>query len=82
MKLTLRITFTDGNSKDIVANAADLVAFEDKFNIAVTRIETEQKLTHMLFLAWHSEYRTKATALGFDEWVATVDQVGAGSDPK
>lgn len=82
MKLTLRITFTDGNSKEIVANAADLVAFENKFDLAVTRIEVEQKLTHMLFLAWHSEYRTKATALDFDKWVETVDQVGAGSDPK
>lgn len=83
MKLNLRVEFNDTKVKDVVCSASDLVAFEDKFNISVTRLSEETKLTHLLFLAWHSEHRTKATGLEFDAWVDTVLTVGASDlDPK
>lgn len=83
MRFNLVITFADGTKKEITASTADLVAFEDKFNISVGKLATEQRLGHLLFLAWHSEQRTKATKLKYEEWLETVDGVGeADSDPK
>jgi len=83
MKINLQIQFEDGKSKDVVCNAADLVAFEDKFNVSIAAIGAETRLSHLLYLAWHSEKRTKATDKPFDAWLETVDSVGdSGSDPK
>lgn len=83
MKINLRILFLDGNSKEITCSASDLVKFEDKFNISVSRIQEEVRITHLLFLAWASEARTKSTALDFDAWTETVESVGASEiDPK
>jgi hypothetical protein len=83
MKINLRILFLDGNSKEITCGASDLVKFEDKFNMSVSRIQDDVRITHLLFLAWSSESRTKSTALGFDAWTETVESVGASEiDPK
>lgn len=83
MRINLQIQFEDGTSKEITANAADLVAFEDKFNASVARLGDEGKLSHLLFLAWHSEKRTKATDKPYEEWLSTVDGVGdSDKDPK
>jgi hypothetical protein len=40
------------------------------------------KLTHLLFLAWHVESRTKATALEFEAWLETVEAVEAAEAKK
>lgn len=83
MRFNLLVKFTDGSEKEITASAADLVAFEDKFNVSIGKLASEQRLGHLLFLAWHSEKRTKATNLGYDIWLESVDTVGeAKSDPK
>jgi hypothetical protein len=83
MKINLRALFLDGNSKEITCSASDLVKFEDKFNISVSRIQEEVRITHLLFLAWASEVRTKSTALDFEAWTETVESVGASElDPK
>lgn len=83
MRFNLLIKFADKTEKTITASTADLVAFEDKFNISVGKLASEQRLGHLLFLAWHSEQRTKSTKLGYDEWLDTVEGVGESeSDPK
>jgi hypothetical protein len=83
MKINLRILFLDGNAKEVTCSASDLVKFEDKFNISVSRIQEEVRITHLLFLAWASEHRTKSTGLDFDAWTDTVESVGASEiDPK
>ena len=83
MRLALRISFLDGNAKEITCSASDLVKFEDKFDLSVARLQEDLKISHLLFLAWASETRTKATALDFDSWVDTVESVGASdNDPK
>jgi hypothetical protein len=81
MKLTLRIEFTDGTTKDILVSAADMVAFEDKYNTSIARLE-EARIGWLLFLAWHSEKRRKATELEFEAWLDTVETVGQTDDPK
>lgn len=83
MKINLRISFLDGNSKEVTCGASDLVKFEDKFNISVARIQEDVRITHLLFLAWSAETRTKSTALDFDAWTETVESVGASElNPK
>jgi hypothetical protein len=81
MKLTLRIEFADGTHKDILVSAADMVAFEDKFDTSIARLE-EARIGWLLFLAWHSEKRRKSTELDFEAWLDTVDSVGQSEDPK
>lgn len=83
MRINLQIQFEDDTSKEITANAADLVAFEDKFNVSVARLGEESKLSHLLYLAWHSESRTKGTDKSYEEWLTTVAGVGdSDKDPK
>jgi hypothetical protein len=81
MKLTLQIQFNDATSKEILVSAADMVAFEDKFNISISRLD-EARIGWLLFLAWHSEKRRKATELDYEAWLDTVDTIGESPDPK
>lgn len=83
MRFNLLINFADGTNKEITASTPDLVAFEDKFNTSVGKLATEQRLGHLLFLAWHSEKRNKGTELGYEAWLENVASVGESKkDPK
>jgi len=83
MRISLRVNYNDGNSKDVICSARDLVAFEEKFSRSVARLEQEFKLTDLLFLAWHSEKRQNATKKEFDNWLDEVDSIGiSDQDPK
>lgn len=82
MKINLRVDFVSGETTDVSATAPDLVAFEDKFNISVTKLESEMKFTHLVWLAWTSLNRQKLTSKEFDAWLADVASVGAADTPK
>jgi hypothetical protein len=83
MKINLQVQFEDNSSKEITANAADLVAFEDKYDISISRLGADAKLGHLLFLAWHSEHRTKATDKPYELWLEGVSSIGdSPEDPK
>jgi hypothetical protein len=58
-----------------------MVAFEDKYNLSIAKLE-EARMGWLLFLAWHSEKRRKATELDFEAWLDTVETVGQTEDPK
>jgi len=83
VKINLRIEYIDGSAAEATASAADLVAFETKFEIAVTNLEQNMKYTYLLWLAWHSLFRKKVTDKDFDTWVELVDSVAPSDvDPK
>ena len=83
MKINLQLTYDNSEAKEIVCNAADMVAFEDKFNVSIASLTNEPKMSYMLYLAWHSEKRSGGTKDSFEKWLETVDMVGASnSDPK
>lgn len=83
MRLNLQVTYTSGNAKEVTATFADAVAFEDKFDIPLAKIGSDPKLSYLLYLAWHSEKRTKATDLSYEAWLETVEDIGDGAtDPK
>jgi hypothetical protein len=83
VKINLRIEFLSGESKEVTCSAADLVKFESKYDLSITSLEKNLKFTHLCFLAWASEFRTKASTLEFDAWMETISSVGASDkDPK
>ena len=81
MKMSLKVTFNAGESKDVEAVFADFVAFERTWNRSVTQFEAELRLTDLAWLCWHSEKRRLQTTQGFDpEWVGTVFGIEAIND--
>lgn len=68
--------------KTVTGMAADIVAFETKFDLSMSRLQKDAKLTHLMFLAWHVESRTKATGKTFEEWLNDVEGVQAADSPK
>lgn len=81
MKLTLRIEFADGTHKDVLVSAADMVAFEDKFDVSIAKLD-DPRIGWLLFLAWHSEKRRNQTTAEYEAWLDTVDSIGTTDDPK
>ena len=76
MQINLRVVFDDETSKELAAKAVDFVAFEEKYDISIARLESTMKMTHLFFLAWHVDKRTGGTSDTFEKWlepVATVE---------
>jgi len=71
----LRVIFTDGSEKVVTAIAADLVAFETKFDLSVAKLQSEVRLTHLFFIAWHVLKRTGDTKDEFEKWIESVNIV-------
>jgi len=83
MRINLEIEQVDGTKQEVTASAIDLVKFEERYDISVSRLDKEMKLTHLLFLAHTSLKRQNKTALDFESWLETVESVGASAkDPK
>ena len=75
MQINLHVTFTDKTEVEVVAVAADIVAFENHFDMSVAKLEKEVRLTHLLFIAYSQQRRTKATDLDFEKWVENVAEI-------
>jgi hypothetical protein len=75
MRLDLRITYADGSVVDTAATTADLVAFEEKWNRSVARLESELRLTDVCWLAWRSVTRQGKTTADFGAWLESIDGV-------
>ena len=82
MNINLQVTYLDGSDKLVTALAADLIAFEAKFDLSIARLDKEVRLTHLLFIAWNVEKRTKATELEFEAWTETVAGIEAQAAKK
>jgi hypothetical protein len=80
--INLRVVYLDGSETEVTAIAADLIAFESKFDLSVARLEAEIRLTHLFFLAWHVQKRTGQTKDEFDKWVESVSIVTEGAEQK
>lgn len=82
MNINLQVTYLDETEKLVTALAADLIAFEAKFDLSIARLDKEVRLTHLLFIAWNVEKRTKATELEFEAWTETVAGIEAQAPKK
>lgn len=82
MQINLQTKFSDDSEKVISAGAADLVAFEREFDLSVAKLQSEVKLTHLLYIAWHSESRNKSTTLKFEDWTNEIVSIEATDSKK
>jgi hypothetical protein len=83
MNFSLNIHYIGQDEPKLVTGiAADIVAFETKFDISMSRLQKDAKLTHLMFLAWAVENRTKAVTKSFEEWLETVEMVTAADTKK
>jgi len=84
MKLNLQIQFADNPDevKNIVCSPSDMIKLEAKFDISISTLESNIKISHLLFLAWASETRTKATTQSFDEWVDNIESISPADAQK
>lgn len=80
--INLQVQFVDGTTEDVSCIAADLIAFETKFDLSVARLEKEVRFTHLAFLAYASLQRTGKTTEDFDEWAKKVAGVSEVSSKK
>lgn len=80
--IALLVSFLDGSERTVEAVAADLIAFEDKFNLSVVRLDKEIRLTHLFFLAWHALKRQGETSEEFEKWVESVSIVSQAQEKK
>lgn len=82
MNFTLDIHYIGNDTpKTVNGIAADIVAFESKFDMSMSRLQKDVKITHLMFLAYAVEKRTGATTDEFEKWLESVEIVTA-SNPK
>lgn len=82
MKFSLTVIYQDGTTEEIEAQAADIVAFETRFEMSMTALGKDTWFTHMLYIAWHVLKRTGATKETFEKWIERVDTIEAGEEKK
>jgi hypothetical protein len=83
MRMNLAIEMTDGTTQEVTAGASDIVKFEEKFDISISKLEKEMKITHLFFLAHSALKRQGKTTLEFDAWLETIEGIGASAqNPK
>lgn len=82
MQINLQVKYIDGTAQEVTAIAADLVAFETKFDLSVAKLEQNVKLTHLLFIAYNQQHRTGQTKLDFEAWVTSVETIEAAAPKK
>lgn len=82
MNINLEVTYQDKTVKSVIANAADLVAFETKFDISIAKLEKEVRWTHICYLGWHVEKRTGGTELDFEPWLEKIESVSFAETKK
>ena len=64
-------------------DSEEMIWHRDREDRRVAILESNPKLTYLLYLAWLSEVRTKSTAKEFDVWVDDIEVVAASElDPK
>jgi hypothetical protein len=82
MKLELVVQYADGNETVVTVKAVDIVAFEQHFDMSMSRLEKEIRMTHLFFLAHHAQKRSGETKDDFDKWLENVDNVVMGDAKK
>ncbi len=73
--IVLKIDFADGTTKEVSTSAADLIAFEERFDMSIAQLEKNIRMTHLFFLAWNALRRAGDTKDTFEKWVDGVGMV-------
>jgi hypothetical protein len=83
MQIPFTVEFVDGNKEQVVASTPDFIAFEERFNLAITAIQSDPRLTYLSFIVWNSLRRSKKTEKSFEQFCETLETIsGDDVDPK
>lgn len=80
--IILKIIFIDGKEVEISTVAADLIAFEERFDMSIAGLDKNIRMTHLFFMAWHASKRKGETKDDFDKWVENVNMVTVADSKK
>lgn len=79
--INLRITFSDGTTREVTCIVVDVMKFEEHFDKSVADFQRDIKLSWLIYLAWVAEIRTKVTTLEFEAYAETISGIEV-PDPK
>lgn len=79
--MELTITRTDGSTATTKVAAADLIAFERKFDTTYEAVDKTPRIEYIAFLAWNSLHRTGVETRTFDEFVDALDDFDVVTAP-
>lgn len=82
MALVLRVIHADGNTKEAEIKQIDFVRFEAHFGVSWNNATQNLSNTQLLWLAHSQQRRVNQTALDFEPWVETVDDLEFGDPTK
>lgn len=77
MRIALEVEYTTRTKEKCTAEYPDLVAFEERYNRSVLKLNSELRLSDLGFLAWHALKREGKHTLEHAEWSNTVSVVRA-----
>lgn len=81
--INLQVSFLDGTEETVSCLAADLIAFEQHFDLSIARLEKEVRITHLFFLAFTALRRQSKTGdKSFEQWTETVNSVQESGSKK
>ena len=73
------VIMSDGTTLEVKVKPADIVKFERKFDIPISKLNDEQRYEWLLYLAWLGAKRNGVTE-DYHAWVEKVDELDiAGS---
>jgi|TARA_R110000751_G_scaffold86170_2_gene171636 hypothetical protein len=78
------VVMNDGTKLEINIKPGDIVKFERKFDIPVSKLQEEQRYEWLLYLAWLGVKRNGVTD-DYDTWIDQVDELdvtGSSDNPK
>lgn len=83
MQIPFKVKFADGSEQSVLCGTPDFIAFEEKFNVAVSVIQKDPRLTYLSFIVWNALRRKKQTEKTFEDFIETLETIeGDDSDPK
>ena len=80
MNIKMHVAYEDGSGVDVSTSMPDFIAFERKYDKAVSSFASEPRIEYMAFLAWHNLHRSKRTQLEFDAWLDTLAELTIGEE--
>ena len=78
------VVMKDGKKLEVKRKPGDIVKFERKFDVPVSKLQEEQRYEWLLYLAWLGAKRNGVTD-DYDTWIDQVDDLdisGASDNPK
>tara|TARA_R100001463_G_scaffold29626_1_gene67343 strand:- start:5854 stop:6108 length:255 start_codon:yes stop_codon:yes gene_type:complete len=68
------VVMSDGTKLEVKIKPGDIVKFERKFDIPISRLNDEQRYEWLLYLAWLASKRNGVTE-DYDAWVDKVEDL-------